>query len=100
MPPLWAKPDSFIAIRAPFAKHNLWTIPYNDDHRYPAGMYVPQTQVTPEDSIEKWVGDGKAEIANKDIVSYLTFGTSVSRCLKALFASAPKMWRPAFLSTF
>lgn len=79
MPPLWAKKDSFVALRAPFAKHNLWTIPYNDDHRYPAGMYVPQTQVTPEDSIETWVGDGKADIANKDIVSYLTFGTTVSR---------------------
>ncbi|KAK0541491.1 peroxisomal copper amine oxidase [Tilletia horrida] len=75
-PRLYAKPDSITARRAPFAKHTFWTVPYDDARRYPAGKYVPQTLEAPEDSIEKWVGDGKAPIANADIVSYLTIGTT------------------------
>lgn len=76
MPRLYAKHDSITAKRAPFAKHHIWTVPYEDAHKYPAGMYVPQTLDAPEDSIEKWVGDGKKSIANKDIVSYITLGTT------------------------
>jgi len=76
MPLLYAQPDSITARRAPFAKHALWTLPYVDGQRYPAGKYVPQTLEAPEDSIEKWVGEGKASIANEDIVAYLTIGTT------------------------
>ncbi|KAK0550633.1 peroxisomal copper amine oxidase [Tilletia horrida] len=76
MPPLYAKHDSLTARRAPFSKHALWTIPYDDARRYPAGKYVPQTLDAPEDSIEKWVGEGKESIVNRDIVSYLTIGTT------------------------
>lgn len=76
MPRLYAKQDSITAIRAPFAKHHIWTVPYEDAHRYPAGKYVPQTFKAPKDSIEEWVGDGKKSIANADIVSYITIGTT------------------------
>ncbi|PWN42404.1 hypothetical protein IE81DRAFT_341451 [Ceraceosorus guamensis] len=76
MPRLYAKHDGFTGVRAPFAKHHLWTVPYQDAHRYPAGLYVPQTFEAPVDSIENWVGDGKASIRNKDIVSYVTIGTT------------------------
>lgn len=75
-PRLHAKPDSFTGLRAPFAQHHIWTVPYNDAHRYPAGLHVPQTLKAPEDSIVNWVGDGKASIQNKDIVSYITLGTT------------------------
>ena len=76
MPRLYAKHDSVTAIRAPFAKHHIWTVPYEDAHRYPAGKFVPQTFKAPTDSIEEWVGDGKKSIANKDIVTYLTLGAT------------------------
>jgi primary-amine oxidase len=76
MPRLYAKQDSITAIRAPFAKHHIWTVPYEDAHRYPAGKYVPQTFKAPNDSIEEWIGDGKKSIANQDIVSYITIGTT------------------------
>lgn len=42
MPPLLAKPDSLVAMRAPFAKHNLWVAPYNPEQLYPAGKFVPR----------------------------------------------------------
>ena len=42
MPPLLAKEDSFVAIRAPFALHNLWVAPYAADQIYPAGRWVPR----------------------------------------------------------
>lgn len=76
MPRLYAKHDGITAIRAPFAKHHLWTLPYQDAHKYPAGLHVPQTLKAPADSIETWVGDGKANIANQDIVTYITCGTT------------------------
>ncbi|KAE8268497.1 hypothetical protein A4X09_0g3851 [Tilletia walkeri] len=76
MPRLLAKHDSITARRAPFSKHALWTLPYHDERKYPAGKYVPQTLEAPEDSIEKWVDDGKDSIQNTDIVSYITIGTT------------------------
>lgn len=75
MPRLYCKPDSFVARRAPFAKHHIWTVPYDDDQRYPAGKYVPQTYDAPADSVENWASEDKS-IANTDIVSYVTFGTT------------------------
>ncbi|PWN49683.1 peroxisomal copper amine oxidase [Violaceomyces palustris] len=75
LPKLYCKPDSYVARRAPFAKHHFWTIPYDDERIYPAGKYVPQTYEAPADSIENWANED-APIANADIVSYLTFGTT------------------------
>ena len=75
-PRLYAQPDSICAIRAPFAKHHIWTVPYADERKYPAGKHCVQTTKTPEDSLPGWVGDGKDSIANKDIVSFVTVGVT------------------------
>lgn len=76
MPRLYAKPDSLVAVRAPFSKHHLWTVPYEENRFYPAGRYPVQTRELQEDSVEKWVGDGKLDIANKDILTFFTIGTT------------------------
>ncbi|KDN44702.1 hypothetical protein K437DRAFT_256938 [Tilletiaria anomala UBC 951] len=73
-PRLYAKPDSIVAKRAPFATHHFWTVPYADDRKYPAGKHCVQTLATPSDSILGWVGDGSASIENTDIVSFATVG--------------------------
>ncbi|CAO1615752.1 unnamed protein product [Sympodiomycopsis kandeliae] len=76
MPRLLAKPDSVCAIRAPFAKHQLWTVPYKEGRLYPAGRYPVQTTEVQKDSVEAWVGEGKENIANEDIVAFFTVGTT------------------------
>merc|ERR1711939_675937 len=75
MPPLLAKPDSLVAMRAPFAKHNLWVAPYNPNQLYPAGHFVPQTMKTPDDSIEAFVA-GDRSIRNEDLALWLTWGVT------------------------
>lgn len=42
MPPLLAAADSLVAMRAPFATHNIWVAPYQADQVYPAGKFVPR----------------------------------------------------------
>lgn len=73
-PRMLAKKDSLVATRAPFAKHALWTVPYEEDRVYAAGKYVVQTNKTPPDTVEAWVGDGTESIRNKDIVVFITTG--------------------------
>lgn len=76
LPRLYAKADSPCAKRAPFAKHHLWTVPYEEGRLYPGGRYPTQTREIQKDSVEGWVGDGKANIANEDIVTFVTVGTT------------------------
>ncbi|PWY98606.1 hypothetical protein BCV70DRAFT_34424 [Testicularia cyperi] len=73
--PFYCKPDSFVARRAPFAKHHFWAVPYAEDRLYPAGKYVPQTYDAPADSLERWAHED-ANIANSDLIAFITFGTS------------------------
>ncbi|EPQ26592.1 uncharacterized protein PFL1_05913 [Pseudozyma flocculosa PF-1] len=75
LPPMYAKQDSFVARRAPFAKHHFWTIPYAEGRRYPAGKYVPQTPDAPDDSLQNWANED-GNIADTDLVSFITFGTT------------------------
>jgi len=75
MPPLLAKPDSLVAMRAPFAKHNLWVAPYAAEQLYPAGKFVPQTMKTPDDAIDAFVAGGR-NIRNTDIALWLTWGAT------------------------
>ncbi|CAO1618809.1 unnamed protein product [Jaminaea pallidilutea] len=75
-PRLYAKPDSLVAVRAPFATHTMWTVPYEEGRLYPAGRYPVQSTKIQEDSVVSWVGDGKAPIRSRDIVSFLTIGTT------------------------
>lgn len=42
MPPLLPRPDSIVAMRAPFATHSLWVAPYDEKQIYPAGKFVPR----------------------------------------------------------
>ena len=76
MPRLHMKHDSLVAVGGPFAKHHFWTVPYREDRLYPAGRYPTQTTELQKDSIEGWVGDGKESIVNKDILTFLTVGTT------------------------
>lgn len=76
MPRLYAQPDSLVARRAPFATHHMWTVPYAEGRTYSAGRYPVQSREVPKDSIVGWVGDGKANVANEDIVSFITVGTT------------------------
>ncbi|MBW0499432.1 hypothetical protein O181_039147 [Austropuccinia psidii MF-1] len=72
-PRMLAKPDSLVAQRAPFAKHDFFVTPYVPHQYYPAGKFVPGTTETPQDSIENWLTPNK-NIENEDIVVYLTYG--------------------------
>ncbi|KAI9623240.1 hypothetical protein H4Q26_014736 [Puccinia striiformis f. sp. tritici PST-130] len=74
-PPMIAKPDSMIAKRAPFAKHDFFVTPYVRHQFYPAGKFVPGGIDTPADSIENWLAIDRS-IDNTDIVTYLTFGVN------------------------
>jgi len=42
---------------------------------FPAGKYVPQTRISPPDSVGEWAKDGQS-VANEDIILFLTFGTN------------------------
>jgi primary-amine oxidase len=74
-PPLYAKPDSYVGRRAPFAKHHLWAVPYKEGRLYPAGKYVPQTKEAPEDSLVGW-GKGSQNLEQEDLLVFLTFGVT------------------------
>ncbi|PWN22731.1 peroxisomal copper amine oxidase [Microstroma glucosiphilum] len=76
MPKLYAKQDSICAVRAPFSKHSLWTVPYEEMRLYPAGRYPVQTREVQKDSVQNWVGDGSAKVANEDIITFFTVGTT------------------------
>ena len=72
---LMAKPDSWVARRAPFAKHHIAAVPYAEGRLYPAGKYVPQTKDAPEDSLVGW-GLGSQDLVQKDMLVYITFGVT------------------------
>ncbi|KAF8584587.1 hypothetical protein K439DRAFT_1134852 [Ramaria rubella] len=72
--PLFTTPDSLVALRAPFARHNVWVVPYADDKRYPGGLHVPQTNHA-RDGIDTWVGK-KGMTKNTDVVTYITFAAN------------------------
>ncbi|GAA5995428.1 uncharacterized protein JCM10292_005167 [Rhodotorula paludigena] len=73
--PLLPKDDSLVGRRAPFAKHALWTVPYEEGRLYPAGKFPTQTKKAPADSLEGWVSKGDS-IANRDIIVMSVFGTT------------------------
>ncbi|KAN0100146.1 Copper amine oxidase, enzyme domain containing protein [Tylopilus felleus] len=78
--PLLSKNDSWIARRASFAHKALWVVRDDEGARggrmWPSGKYVPQTREEPEDSVSRWVREGRGSIDNEDIVLYLTVGTT------------------------
>ncbi|KAJ9114677.1 hypothetical protein QFC22_005553 [Naganishia vaughanmartiniae] len=74
-PKLLAQPDSWVAKRAPFATKSIWTVPYKEEELYPAGKWVPQTRITPMDSVSYWA-ERDENVRNTDIVTYLTVGVT------------------------
>ena len=75
--PLMVRPDGWVGNRATFAKKALWVVKDKEDERggrmWPAGKYVPQTRVEPEDSVRGWI-KGDESIENQDILLFITFG--------------------------
>lgn len=78
--PMMARPDGFTARRAAFLSHPIWVCRDEEGAKggrmWPSGKYVPQTRVEPADSVGSWVR-GKGNVANDDILLYLTIGEMI-----------------------
>ncbi len=74
-PTLLARPDSSIAQRAGFARHNLWVTPYAPDERRAAGDYP--NQHPGGDGLPAWTAADRS-LVGTDIVAWHTFGVSHS----------------------
>jgi primary-amine oxidase len=72
-PTLLAHPDSSIAQRAGFARHNLWVTPYASDERRAAGEYP--NQHAGGDGLPRWTAADRP-IADTDIVVWHSFGVT------------------------
>ncbi len=70
-PTLMARPDSSIAARAGFARHNLWVTPYASDERRAAGDYP--NQHAGGDGLPRWTSADRP-LVGTDIVAWHTFG--------------------------
>ncbi|KAM6498832.1 peroxisomal copper amine oxidase [Amanita muscaria] len=77
--PLIPRPDSWIAKRASFLDKSIWVVREVEGEdsgtvrMWPAGQYVPQTRVAPEDSVGNWA-QGAKKVDNEDILLFLVFG--------------------------
>jgi primary-amine oxidase len=75
-PLMMAKENSIPAKRAPWARHAMNVVKYDEDRLYPSGFHVPQTSGDGPLGIKEWIGDGKDSIENTDIIVFHTFGIS------------------------
>ncbi|KAG6832431.1 hypothetical protein H0H87_001591, partial [Tephrocybe sp. NHM501043] len=75
--PLMARWDSWVSKRAPFVQETIWVIRDVEGKKgsrmWPAGKYVPQTRIAPEDSIKHWE-NGRQSIVDEDILVFVTAG--------------------------
>lgn len=62
--------------RAPWAKHSISVVKYEEDRLYPSGVHVPQSSGDGAHGIKAWIGDGSDKIENTDIIVFHTFGIS------------------------
>jgi primary-amine oxidase len=74
-PTLLARPDSSIARRAGFARHNLWVTPYAADERRAAGDYP--NQHAGGEGLPGWTAADRP-LVDTDLVAWHTFGVSHS----------------------
>jgi len=74
-PTLLARPESSIARRAGFARHNLWVTPYSASERRAAGDYP--NQHAGGDGLPSWTAADRS-LVGTDIVAWHTFGVSHS----------------------
>ena len=72
-PTLLAHPDSSIAKRAGFARHNLWVTPYAADERRAAGEYP--NQHAGGDGLPRWTAADRS-ITDTDVVVWHSFGVT------------------------
>jgi primary-amine oxidase len=72
-PTLLAHPDSSIAKRAGFARHNLWVTPYAADERRAAGEYP--NQHAGGDGLPLWTAADRP-ITDTDVVVWHSFGVT------------------------
>jgi primary-amine oxidase len=72
-PTLLAHPESSIAKRAAFARHNLWVTPYAADEQRAAGEYPNQHEGG--DGLPKWTAADRP-ITDTDVVVWHTFGVT------------------------
>ena len=72
-PTLLAHPDSSIAKRAGFARHNLWVTPYAADERRAAGEYP--NQHAGGDGLPRWT-EADRSITDTDVVVWHSFGVT------------------------
>jgi len=83
---LLAQPDSIAARRAGFTSKTLWVVPDVEDPQtgesqrmWPAGRFVPQTRGDATDVVDVWTAtpeEGKDNIADEDLVLFVTFGAT------------------------
>jgi primary-amine oxidase len=72
-PTMLAHPDSSVARRAGFARHNLWVTPYVPGERRAAGEYP--NQHAGGDGLPAWTAQDRA-VAGTDLVVWYTFGVT------------------------
>ncbi|HEX5615707.1 MAG TPA: tyramine oxidase, partial [Acidimicrobiia bacterium] len=72
-PTMLAHPESSVARRAGFARHNLWVTPYRDDERRAAGKYPNQHEGG--DGLPRWTAADRSVVAT-DVVVWYTFGVT------------------------
>jgi primary-amine oxidase len=72
-PTLLAHPESSIAKRATFARHNLWVTPYARDERRAAGEYPNQN--AGGDGLPRWTAADRS-ISDTDVVVWHSFGVT------------------------
>lgn len=78
-PPLLAKDGSLVKKRAPWAAWATQVVPYKDEgvgygRLYPSGDHVAQWSGDGARGMREWIGDGKDQIENTDILFFHTFG--------------------------
>jgi primary-amine oxidase len=72
-PTLLAGPESSVARRATFARHNLWVTPYAPDERRPAGEYPNQSEGG--EGLPTWT-EADRPLADTDVVLWYSFGVT------------------------
>ena len=72
-PTLHARPESSVARRAGFARHNLWVTPYDPGERRAAGKFPNQHEGGA--GLPEWTAADRP-IVDRDIVCWYTFGVT------------------------
>lgn len=75
-PRMMAKENSVPAKRAPWARHAMNVVKYEEDRLYPSGVHVSQNSCEVPVGIKNWIGNGTDNIENTDVLVFHTFGIS------------------------